>query len=212
MLACWHLKTECVCTLAASPDSIYHCRIVGSKSRENTGKSVLTAAEWINIFWHRWRDVVGRHFHLTGETGWQFSIQRESFFLCRCQAAVAVSGSSTRHRASCLFNEQIVKLPTPLASPGFHHPICLTRVNSNSRLSCLAMPANRQFFSFIYLFFTVGANCILRDYSECFLKTWHRFKRELNRLSCVRFTASNHCYNREMVEQMQNSFNSFLFK
>lgn len=105
MLACWHLKTECVCTLAASPDSIYHCRIVGSKSRENTGKSVLTAAEWINIFWHRWRDVVGRHFHLTGETGWQFSIQRESFFLCRCQAAVAVSGSSTRHRASCLFNE-----------------------------------------------------------------------------------------------------------
>lgn len=105
MLACWHLKTEWVCSLAASPDSVYQCRIVGSKSRENTGKSVLMAAAWINIFWRRWRDVVGRHLHLTGETGWQFSIQRESFFLCRCQAAVAVSGSSTRHRASCLFNE-----------------------------------------------------------------------------------------------------------
>lgn len=154
MLACQHLKTEWVCSLAASPDSIYHRRIVGSKSRENAGKSVLMAAKWINIFWCRWRDVVERHLHLTEKlVGLRGSFQHRGsvFFLCRCQAAVAASGSSTRHRASCLFNEQIVKLLTSLASPGFHHPIHQTRVNSNSRLSCLAMPENWQFL-FIYLF------------------------------------------------------------
>ena len=70
--------------------------------------------------------------------GWWTSMRR------RCQAVVAVYGSSTRYWGSCLLNEWIVKLPIFLVSSDFNHPNNQTTPNKSQWQNYKAKAVQRR--------------------------------------------------------------------
>ena len=122
----------------------------------------------------------------------------------RCQAVVAVFGSSTRYWGSCLLDYYIVKLPVRLGSSDCNHPIHQTRVSG--RISCLA----EQIWQFFH-----GHNPhtpLCHSSHKCmFLTNVAPFKMEINKLSSwIRFIAKKHCYNKEIIYQHTNLLTVFI--